>query len=660
MGRGAPAVFEFNPWFNSIVGGRGTGKSTVVHMLRLAYRRADELGGLPSENEARMTFQRFVRAPKNRYDEVGALDYEVSRQTEVSVVLRRQGAQERLWWRQNGSGDVVEEYTAGAWRTAPSQSVSAERFALKVLGQGQIAALASENQRALLDMIDEAADVGPVVQRLDESKQRFLSLRAQIREVEGKLKSRDDLQGRLADVLRKLQSFEDQAHAAVLRSYQLRSRQNREIDKQLEVATAAAARFKIEAEHVAGEQIPPGLFDATDKLDSQVLVVIARLHSALTQSAMNVQNAANELAALVDRERHSITTSEWYLDKARSETEYASFCRTLSERGVTDPSQYGALVQDRQRLEQELKKIDALQEQRERLEVEITEALATGRDSRQQVSNLRSAFLQRVLAGNPYVRISLDPYGSSPRAIESSLREQLEITDGRFEEDVLPSGDDEPNRGLVADLLKARQGDPATLADRMSVAFAYLGERFRLAAVGRGDFGGQFKNYIQRESSRRPEFLDRLLLWTPEDSLKVEYSRSGDGNDFRPIQQASAGQRAAAMLAFLLVHGEEPLVLDQPEDDLDNHLIYELVVQQIRGRKQTRQLIVVTHNPNIVVNGDAELVHVMDFRQGQCRVVQAGALQEIKIRDEVCRVMEGGREAFERRYRRIGGEAPDV
>lgn len=114
------------------------------------------------------------------------------------------------------------------------------------------------------------------------------------------------------------------------------------------------------------------------------------------------------------------------------------------------------------------------------------------------------------------------------------------------------------------------------------------------------------------------------------------------------------------MLAFLLVHGEEPLVLDQPEDDLDNHLIYELVVQQIRGRKQTRQLIVVTHNPNIVVNGDAELVHVMDFRQGQCRVVQAGALQEIKIRDEVCRVMEGGREAFERRYRRIGGEAPDV
>ena len=49
------------------------------------------------------------------------------------------------------------------------------------------------------------------------------------------------------------------------------------------------------------------------------------------------------------------------------------------------------------------------------------------------------------------------------------------------------------------------------------------------------------------------------------------------------ITQASAGQRSAAMLAFLLAHGEEPLVLDQPEGDLDNHLIYDLIVRQIQG-----------------------------------------------------------------------------
>jgi len=95
-------------------------------------------------------------------------------------------------------------------------------------------------------------------------------------------------------------------------------------------------------------------------------------------------------------------------------------------------------------------------------------------------------------------------------------------------------------------------------------------------------------------------------------------------------------------------------VLDQPEDDLDNHLIYDLVVRQIRENKMHRQLIVVTHNPNIVVNGDAEMLHALDFRNGQCLVVERGSLQQPAMRDEVCRVMEGGREAFERRYMRLG------
>ena len=90
--------------------------------------------------------------------------------------------------------------------------------------------------------------------------------------------------------------------------------------------------------------------------------------------------------------------------------------------------------------------------------------------------------------------------------------------------------------------------------------------------------------------------------------------------------------------------------------NLDNHLIYGLVVQQIRSNKQRRQLIIVTHNPNIVVNSDAELIHVLDFNN-QCYVKQTGSLQEQDMRQEVCQVMEGGAEAFERRYQRLGGEA---
>ena len=103
------------------------------------------------------------------------------------------------------------------------------------------------------------------------------------------------------------------------------------------------------------------------------------------------------------------------------------------------------------------------------------------------------------------------------------------------------------------------------------------------------------------------------------------------------------------------------MILDQPEDDLDNHLIYDLVVTQLRENKIKRQLIVVTHNPNIVVNGDAELVLALDYQKGQSIITHQGSLQENNLREEICRIMEGGREAFARRYRRmITGGTKDV
>jgi ABC-type enterochelin transport system ATPase subunit len=166
-------------------------------------------------------------------------------------------------------------------------------------------------------------------------------------------------------------------------------------------------------------------------------------------------------------------------------------------------------------------------------------------------------------------------------------------------------------------------------------------------------FSGRFINHLTRLT---PEQHDRIRTWYPEDGLQVSYSADGTGRNFRPIEQASPGQKTAAILAFVLAYGTEPLVLDQPEDDLDNRLIYDLIVKQIRQIKTRRQVIVVTHNPNIVVNGDAEKVLEMAFKNGQCVVGERGSLQSQEIRDAVCRVMEGGPEAFKKRYKRIALE----
>ena len=73
----------------------------------------------------------------------------------------------------------------------------------------------------------------------------------------------------------------------------------------------------------------------------------------------------------------------------------------------------------------------------------------------------------------------------------------------------------------------------------------------------------------------------------------------------------------------------------------------------MRRIKQKRQILVVTHNANIVVNGDSENVIALNVKSGQTQIEAQGCLQESTVRQEICRVMEGGREAFEKRFKRI-------
>jgi ABC-type enterochelin transport system ATPase subunit len=148
------------------------------------------------------------------------------------------------------------------------------------------------------------------------------------------------------------------------------------------------------------------------------------------------------------------------------------------------------------------------------------------------------------------------------------------------------------------------------------------------------------------------EQLDSVWTWFPKDKVEIQF-RVSSQEEWQDIANGSAGQQTGALLSFILNEGDEPLILDQPEDDLDNAMVYELVVQQLRKNKERRQVIVVTHNANIVVNGDAELVISMAFKGGQIQMDTANGLQDMSIRRTICKVMEGGRIAFDKRYKRI-------
>lgn len=125
--------------------------------------------------------------------------------------------------------------------------------------------------------------------------------------------------------------------------------------------------------------------------------------------------------------------------------------------------------------------------------------------------------------------------------------------------------------------------------------------------------------------------------------------------DGKPIEGLSPGQRCSALIPIILVEGQNPLVIDQPEDNLDNKLVFDLVVDILRGLKEQRQIIVATHNPNIPVSGDAEQVVVFESpSKEQCCVVEQGSIDDEAIVQHVKTVMEGGDRAFKIRMRKYG------
>src|SRR5690606_21405861 len=97
------------------------------------------------------------------------------------------------------------------------------------------------------------------------------------------------------------------------------------------------------------------------------------------------------------------------------------------------------------------------------------------------------------------------------------------------------------------------------------------------------------------------------------------------------IETGSAGQRTAAMLSLMLLLNDSPIIIDQPEEDLDTKRITDLVVTGLRNFKAKQQIIVITHNPNIPVNGAAENIIQMNFAGGQIQKQMSGALQKTDV-----------------------------
>ena len=149
------------------------------------------------------------------------------------------------------------------------------------------------------------------------------------------------------------------------------------------------------------------------------------------------------------------------------------------------------------------------------------------------------------------------------------------------------------------------------------------------------------------------EAVDPLALEVTaiEDRVGIELNVATAGRPhFKDASDLSRGQKCTALLPILLARRDNPLIIDQPEDNLDNHFIFETVVNAVQRLKKRRQMIFITHNANIPVLAEAELVLVMNSDGRVGAIEQRGSVDE--CREQIIDLLEGGREAFELRSKR--------
>nr|VFK36568.1 MAG: PHP-associated [Candidatus Kentron sp. SD]VFK39635.1 MAG: PHP-associated [Candidatus Kentron sp. SD]VFK78057.1 MAG: PHP-associated [Candidatus Kentron sp. SD] len=637
-----PFVTQLHPHFNAIIGGRGTGKSTLLESIRIAARRDRDLAA-----EAPRIKEELDRFMGNSREKGVMLE-----STEILLTVHRHGKDHRLRWRSDGQGDVIEERSGAAWQGAEPGDLKA-RFPLSILSQKQINELAA-NPRGLLDIIDRSPEVNRAQwqSRWEDIKSEFLQHRERKRALSRQLSEEPRIRARLRDVENDLRRYEEKGHGEILKQYQRRSQQKNGLPT-AQLFTNLSAAIREVAATAELPDFPAHLFDDRDSTASEVRAIHDRAARTLGEIGQSLGKLAEEVDALRNRRKDELVSGEWFRAVRDSETAYEELMREYREKeNPLSISLYGEWVAQRNGLQQQLAKMDSIRKEIDIVEGQIQAALEGLLRLRTELVAKRQGFLHKVIGKSSFVRMKLAPFGNIS-TVEDEYRALLGLSEGTF---ARPLCDRENQQGILWEFVdwEASRIPESDLPQLISE----IKSQTRAIAEGRAS-GGQraFDNRLKKLRDTQPATLDQVDAWWPEDMLRVQYAKDPVAGKFDDLEKGSAGQKAAAILAFLLSHGNEPLVIDQPEDDLDNALIYDLIVRQIHENKNRRQLIIVTHNPNIVVNGDAELVHVLTFQGGQVQIDRQGGIEESNVRDAICAIMEGGREAFDKRYRRITLEA---
>ena len=452
MGRGtSPLKARLNPWLNAVVGGRGTGKSSLINFVRIVLHRDNEL-----PRDLKDDFEEFKQVRQKRNDPKGAMlnDTASGEVTTLRLVYRKGNARLRISWRADPAGlnlPIEELQPDGSPLEVPGDI--RQRFPVQIFSQKQIFAMAGDPQ-ALLGKIDDAPEVGKASwqQLRDETLGQFLSLQAKRRELQIRIQERPKMEGELADITKKLGVFEGAAHANVLKNYQHRQRQERSVLETGEELRRIEQQLRELSARLIISDVDRGQFDPADSADKAILQLLDEAAGKGKTFAASAESLAVDAKAFRDAWLGQVDKSDWQGLARKARADYEALNEKLKVQGVTDPAQYGSLVQQRQILEQKIKAIDDLKTQIEGLDLQAAEALKRLSEQRDALTKARQAFLEQALENNPHVRIEVLPFGmnSDLREIDLQYRKVIEREEGLIKEIL----SEDQTSGLIADIYR--------------------------------------------------------------------------------------------------------------------------------------------------------------------------------------------------------------
>ncbi|MDO9028359.1 MAG: ATPase, partial [Candidatus Roizmanbacteria bacterium] len=152
------------------------------------------------------------------------------------------------------------------------------------------------------------------------------------------------------------------------------------------------------------------------------------------------------------------------------------------------------------------------------------------------------------------------------------------------------------------------------------------------------------------------ELFDIEVFHIPTNAIIKLNLGSTQSPKYKEIDHLSIGQKCTALLTLILLENPYPLIIDQPEDDLDNAFIVDDIVNKLRKEKERRQFIIATHNANIPVLGDAELIVALTASANNATIETGafGSIDDESIKEVVKNTLEGGRQAFDMRKEKYG------